>query len=204
MVSKGTGLASIVAMCFASAGIAQDAETDRTEPASTETPSGIKEQLKLTPHPLAGCERKKRKLTCDAMTTKGGFIVNINLRDNGRTIQYQISAFSSVRNNLHFIDGFEERVREHMQQAVPIAAEIMGWDADAPETLAMVQDAYAALGRLEVSLDPIEAGPDDDFLARAGLASEDYSAGSFYSNRGSFSNSYSLYLWKPGFKKKRR
>ena len=189
----------LIAMCAGALVTSASAQQDDTE--SFEKSPTIEEQMRLTPHPLADCELRKRKLTCDAMRTKGGFIVNTNLRDNRRTIQYQISAFSSVRNNPDFAEGFEERVRDHMRQAVPIAAEIMGWDLATPEAQAMIEDAYAALDRLEVSLDTLEAGPDDDYLARTGLAREHYSAGSFYSNRSQISNSYSLYLWKPGFKK---
>lgn len=168
---------------------------------SENTPT-IEEQLQLTPHPLADCERKKRKLTCDEMRTKGGFIINTNLRDSGRTIQYQLSAFSSVRGKPDFANGFEERVREHMRQAIPIAAKIMGWEPDAPETLAMIEEANAALDKMEISLEPMEASDESDYLARVGMAKEHHSAGSFYSNRSRIANSYSLYLWKPSFKKK--
>ena len=184
--------------------VASDALPQAKPPTQTsETLPAPNPALSLDPHPLADCvKEKKRRLSCPEMTTKAGFIINTNLRDKGRTIQYQISAFGSARANAEFAEGFEERVREHFRKAVPIAAEIMGWDPADPETVAMIEDAHAALDRLVVSLDDKERVDDGSLLASTGLSKEHFSAGSFYSNRSSISNSYTLYVWQPGFTKK--
>jgi len=155
-------------------------------------------------HPLSECEIKKRKLTCDAMRSHSGFIFNTNLRSNRDTLQYQISTLTSSLRNQEFKDLFETQVRAHMKEAVPLAANLMGWDMEDPATTAMLASANAALEKLDVS--PEEQKPDpeaNELEALMGNQKVEFEGGRFYGTRSSIMNNYSLYLDKPARKKKK-
>jgi len=155
-------------------------------------------------HPLSECEIKKRKLTCDAMRSHSGFIFNTNLRSNRDTLQYQISTLTSSLRNQEFKDLFETQVRTHMKEAVPLAADLMGWDMEDPATTEMLNAATVALEKLVVS--PEEQKPDpnaSELEALMGNQKVEFEGGRFYGTRSSIMNNYSLYVDKPGKKKKK-
>lgn len=153
------------------------------------------------PHPLSGCEIKRRKLTCEAMQGHSGFIFTANLRDGRDTLQYQMSTMTATLKNEAFKSIFEDQVRAHMTEAIPLAAEIIGWDMENPATGEIVKAANAALAALVVSPEEFKRDPEsEDMMTRLGMQKVEFEGGRFYANRSAIMNNYSLYIDKPGKK----
>gem|GEM_PF-6958331 len=182
---------------------AEPARTSKQDAVSTDTEKAAPAIPRVAdqPHPLSACEIKRRKLTCEALQGHSGYIFATNLRAGRDTLQYQMSAMARTLRNEKFASIYEEQVRAHMKEAIPLAAKIIGWDMQDPATDTMLEAANAALEKLVISPEEQKRDPEsEDLITRLGLQKIEFDGGRFYTNRSSISNQYSLYIDKPGKK----
>ncbi|QYJ08277.1 hypothetical protein [Qipengyuania flava] len=172
---------------------------ETSEPATEATP----ELRVIAPHPLEGCEKKRRKLTCRPMQSHSGFIFTTNLRNSGRTLQYQISAMSRLLENAEFTADYEPRVRDHLERSLPMIAALIGWEPGSPESEALLARARQALADTEISATMKLRQEGQDYLEFLAEGKRAFEGGAIYATRDRIMNSYSVYIDKPGYEHKR-